>query len=94
MVIAPAAEPQSAAPGSLPETAATDIAPTTPQYDATGEKIFIPGRGWMVATEFWDLYEHDPRQLPDDLDFQAIHDLRDQAGDGRAAAAGTDQGAG
>lgn len=48
-----------------------------PRLDESGERIFIPDIGWLPAAEFWDRYDNDPGSLPGNLDFHAIHLLRE-----------------
>lgn len=50
---------------------------TSLRYNESGDQIYIPGRGWMDAAELWDLYFNDLSQLPADLDFSALHSLRE-----------------
>ncbi len=59
--------------------------PDTLRYDASGERIFVPGLGWLAAGAFWALYDSDPAQLPDDLDARAVHVLRERWQDGAEA---------
>ena len=66
---------------SPPETAVgkpvkIDRLPGEVALDETGERIFIPQMGWLPLHEFWELYQNQPERLPDDLDLEAVHEIR------------------
>ncbi len=48
--------------------------------DRAGERVFLPGQGWLGYAAFWDLYYNHPERLPHDVDHQALHRLRGETG--------------
>lgn len=50
--------------------------PTKFTVDAEGRRVFLPGKGWLSSSAFWDIYYNRPEELPGDIDHQALHSLR------------------
>jgi len=72
----PAMRPPARALAASTETvAAPPVEPTTLQYDASRDRIFVPGTGWLDAAELWDNYVNDPDKLPEGLELSALHAL-------------------
>ncbi len=53
-----------------------DRLPTEITLNETQDQIFVPSMGWLPLQDFWELYENDPARLPDNLDLQAVHQIR------------------
>ena len=50
--------------------------PTGFTVDMEGSRVFLPGKGWLEASEFWDIYYNRPQELPGNIDHQALQLLR------------------
>ncbi|MBL3534720.1 MAG: hypothetical protein JMN27_12900 [gamma proteobacterium endosymbiont of Lamellibrachia anaximandri] len=65
--------------GEAAEVEAESAVPTEPikfTVDTEGRRVFLPGKGWLSSSEFWDIYYNRPGELPGDIDHQALHSLR------------------
>jgi len=65
-------------------TTATPVPPSEPDtfsVDLENERVFMPGKGWLGAAEFWDMYYNRPQELPGDLDHGALQALRSKGQD-------------
>jgi len=82
----PAAEPEVAvaAPDAGGQEAAPAMVMPEPDsfaVDLDGRRVFLPGRGWLAADAFWDLYYNHPGELPGDIDHAALQSLRETGPD-------------
>ncbi|AUB82125.1 hypothetical protein THSYN_14980 [Candidatus Thiodictyon syntrophicum] len=68
-------EPRTAPPGEV-LVAVPVPEPSTFTIDATTQRVFLPGRGWKTAAEFWDLYYNRPQELPGNIDHHALATLK------------------
>lgn len=50
--------------------------PTGFTVDVEGGRVFLPEKGWLEATQFWDIYYNRPQELPGNIDHQALQLLR------------------
>lgn len=56
-----------APPAPAPVPVAPPPEPTI-EVDATGGRVWMPGRGWISVAEFWDIYRNRPDELTGTLD--------------------------
>ena len=70
-----AVPPVQPAPSGPPAAPSPDI----PRLDVTGDRIYIPGMGWLAIHEFRRIYEHQPDRLPVELDLEFVHRLLSEA---------------
>ncbi len=62
-----------------PVSRAESAAPSKPAgfiVDVAGDRVFLPGKGWLKAAEFWEIYYNHPQELPGNIDHQALQLLR------------------
>lgn len=52
--------------------------------DQQKNRVFIPGKGWIDAATFWDIYFTNPQELPEEMDHLALHSLRPGGNDERS----------
>lgn len=45
------------------------------EIDLEGQRVLLPGDGWISAPEFWEIYYNQPQKLPGDIDFAKLQQL-------------------
>jgi len=58
---------QSSLPPPVPDSFTVDI---------ENKRVFMPGKGWLEAAAFWDIYYNQPQLLPGEIDHVSLELLR------------------
>ena len=58
------------------QTQATQNIPDTFTVDLENKRVFLLDKGWIEASEFWDIYYNHAEELPADIDHAALEKLR------------------
>ncbi len=58
------------------------------EIDLEGQRVLLPGDGWISVPEFWDIYYNHPQKLPGDIDFAKLQQLENLTEAARAEAEG------
>lgn len=58
------------------------------EIDVEGQRVLLPGDGWISAPEFWDIYYNYPHKLPGEIDFAKLQQLEILTEAARAEAEG------
>jgi hypothetical protein len=45
------------------------------KVDGESQRVFLPGKGWLSAAQFWELYLHRPQELPAGLPHEKLRVL-------------------
>lgn len=73
------------------EASAQIIAVEKLEIDLQGQRVLLPGDGWISAAEFWDIYYNHPQKLPGEIDFEMLQKLENLTVPERAQAEGTEE---
>ncbi len=71
-------------PPDSAEMAVTASAPPAPDPTAPlgphrkDGKIYFPQTGWLDETQFWEMYETRPQDIPEDIDLHTAHLLKEE----------------
>ena len=47
--------------------------------DSENKRVFMPGKGWLEAAAFWDIYYNQPQLLPAEIDHASLEPLRNHS---------------